>query len=283
MNLRTKRKIAQIESIRWDLFSPEDQAWIFRAMLSSGKKLQQLQDIEGEVSYLAHSKGYCHCCCTVSDFSSTDVWLRDHFVCHNCGSSPRERNFVRTLDELIPAWKNKIIHESSPSVSGGSFSTLDNYSASYFLPERSLGEIISPSCTVQNLEKLTFEDDSFDLFFTQDVMEHVFNPQRAFNEILRVIKPGGWHIFSTLRHVTQRCSKQRAKLVGGSVIHIKEPIYHGNPVDDKGALVTYDWGRDFEKLVYKWTGCELKTFNKSDSSRGIAGAMFETFAMQKNA
>lgn len=38
---------------------------------------------------------------------------------------------------------------------------------------------------------LPFEDDSFDLIMSQAVLEHVPDPQRAVNELIRVLKPGG--------------------------------------------------------------------------------------------
>jgi 2-polyprenyl-3-methyl-5-hydroxy-6-metoxy-1,4-benzoquinol methylase len=44
---------------------------------------------------------------------------------------------------------------------------------------------------------LTFGDETFDLTITQDVMEHVFNPEKAFQEIMRTTKSGGAHVFTT--------------------------------------------------------------------------------------
>ncbi|MGQ0519368.1 class I SAM-dependent methyltransferase, partial [Bacillus sp. D-CC] len=43
----------------------------------------------------------------------------------------------------------------------------------------------------ENLEDMTFQNESFDLFITQDVFEHVMEPKKAFKEIERVLKPGG--------------------------------------------------------------------------------------------
>ena len=54
-----------------------------------------------------------------------------------------------------------------------------------------MGAIIYDSCTNQNLEKLTYEDESFDVVITQDVFEHINEPFQAFKEIARVLKPGG--------------------------------------------------------------------------------------------
>ena len=48
----------------------------------------------------------------------------------------------------------------------------------------------------QNLEQLTFSDNSFDIVITSDVMEHVRLDDRAHQEIRRVLKPGGVYLFT---------------------------------------------------------------------------------------
>jgi ubiquinone/menaquinone biosynthesis C-methylase UbiE len=43
---------------------------------------------------------------------------------------------------------------------------------------------------------MPFSDNSYDLVFLIEVLEHVHNPQKALSEIYRVLKPGGTLIFS---------------------------------------------------------------------------------------
>ena len=62
---------------------------------------------------------------------------------------------------------------------------------------------------------LTFPDESFDLVISQDVMEHVPDPSRAFAEIARVLKPGGSHIFTVPQDRSLSRSVMRAKLTTG--------------------------------------------------------------------
>lgn len=45
--------------------------------------------------------------------------------------------------------------------------------------------------TVEDIHALTFADDSFDGLFCIAVLEHVYDPKKAAEEIVRVLKPGG--------------------------------------------------------------------------------------------
>lgn len=279
MRWRVRRAIQKLSNIDWSELTELEQAWLFRAMLKAGKNLQNTQGVSGDVKYLVSSSGYCHCCKQQAVFCSDDVWLRDHLACSSCGSTPRQRNLIRTLDELIPAWDTKVIHESSPG--NEYFRSLPEYSFSQFISDLELGCEIQHGGTNQNLERLTFPDESFDIVITQDVMEHVFSPEKAMTEVLRVLRPGGWHIFTTPRHLHLMKSVKRASFVNNKIKYIKPAEYHGNPVGDGKALVTFDWGMDFESLVQKWTGRPVITRNERDLSRGIVGSQFEVFAVQK--
>jgi len=95
----------------------------------------------------------------------------------------------------------------------------------------------------ESLETLTFPDRSFDLMITQDVMEHIPDPDRAFQEIARVLKPGGAHIFTVPLVRKGEPSRRRAVFhPDGQIEHILPPEYHGNPVDGSGSLLVMDWG-----------------------------------------
>ena len=100
----------------------------------------------------------------------------------------------------------------------------------------------------ENLEQLTFQNNTFDIFITQDVMEHVLNPEKAFREIERVLDKGGIHIFTTPIYLFTK-TRARVQFDGKKYTNILPPIYHGNPIDEKGSLVTYDWGEDIGEFI----------------------------------
>ena len=52
------------------------------------------------------NSGYCVCCDRNTVFVSENNWLRDFYVCMNCGSIPRERALMYAIERYAPNWKN---------------------------------------------------------------------------------------------------------------------------------------------------------------------------------
>jgi SAM-dependent methyltransferase len=50
---------------------------------------------------------------------------------------------------------------------------------------------IVPNITIAPAEKLPFEDEMFDIVFSNEVLEHVNDDRKAIEEAVRVLKPGG--------------------------------------------------------------------------------------------
>jgi SAM-dependent methyltransferase len=155
-----------------------------------------------------------------------------------------------------------------------------DYSYSFFYEDVPVGSY-KEGMRCENLESLTFSDASFDIFITQDVLEHVFHPDRALGEITRVLRPGGIHIFTAPKNKHLLKSYRRARLVDRAVEHLHEPIYHGNPIGDGRSLVTWDYGADFDDLIQQWSGCSACNFIIRDRSHGIDGEYLDVFVTLK--
>jgi SAM-dependent methyltransferase len=199
-------------------------------------------------------RGICPICEKPVTFSAKESWFRDHLFCSFCGSIPRERALMKVISNYFPNWRDLNIHESSPGGRGASIKLHNEckaYSASQFYPDITPGHAHpSSGYRCEDLEKLTFSDNSFDLFISQDVMEHIFDPEAAFKEIARVLKPGGAHIFTVpLINKTRNSEVWAYRDASGEVIYHHEPEWHGNPVDEKGALVTMHWGYDIAGFI----------------------------------
>ncbi len=94
----------------------------------------------------------------------------------------------------------------------------------------------------EDIEAMSFSDESFDVIVSNDVLEHVNRPRKALSEIWRVLTNNG-HLIMTVPFGTDwDKNTTRAQIVDGDVLHYSEPIYHGNPVADEGSLVFTDFG-----------------------------------------
>jgi SAM-dependent methyltransferase len=89
----------------------------------------------------------------------------------------------------------------------------------------------------EDLQRLSFPNDAFHLVTTNEVLEHVPSIDAALGEVHRVLRDGGWHIGTAPFAMGQYESVTKAKLQDGKIIHLTEPEYHGNPVDERGSLV----------------------------------------------
>ncbi len=224
--------------------------------------------------------GYCPCCRSKTRFVAYNPWLRDYYACAKCGSIPRQRHVIAVLDARMPGWENKLIHESSPSNDFISRHAV-NYSSSQYLPDVPFGTE-RDGVRSENIEALTFADESIDVFITQDVMEHVFNPAEALREIHRVLRPGGAHVFTAPTHVDLPTSICRARLADdGTVEHLLPESYHGNPVGDGRALVTWDYGQDTQQLFERWVGTPVEVYDRPNPKQGIEAAFLRVYVIRK--
>ena len=126
---------------------------------------------------------------------------------------------------------------------------LPGYASSYYWPDVAPGtEHEGVRC--EDLRKLTFEDESFDLVVSSDILEHVRGPLDAFAEILRVLRPGGRHAFTVpLFWPLPSTTTTRVDYSGPEDKFLVPPVYHGCPTDAAGALVYTDFGMDLPEQL----------------------------------
>ena len=228
--------------------------------------------------------GYCDICEKEVEFRIDGEFLRNHFICTECKSLPRQRAFLHVLKMCRPDWRTACMHESSPGGPSSDylFQHAKNYSISHYYPELPSGTRGPEGVICEDLEKMSYPDNVFDVFITQDVMEHIFDIKAAFNEVKRVLRPGGFFLFTVPYYKDLPTSFCRAKrLENGSIRYLTKAIYHGNPVDDNGALVTWDYGRDFPDLVARMCGLHPVLLRIESRYHGLDGEMMEVFLMRK--
>jgi len=246
-------------------------------------------NVQAEVreSVMTEYRGHCPICAADVTFRVEGEWLRDQLICPSCpnGSIPRERALALVLDEVGPAWRDLRVHESSPSSRGISAKLsreCRQYVATQFFPGHAPGAAVG-IWRNEDLARQTFSDHSFDIVVSLDVMEHVYEPERVFQEIHRTLVARGLYISTfPVRNAQVAGWERRFELMpDGSRRDIKEPEIHGNPVNEEGAIVTVDWGYDLHKTIADWAPFDVRVHRFADRTHGILGEYTEVVVCSK--
>ena len=225
--------------------------------------------------------GFCPICDKRTVFFKTGNWNRDHYHCARCLSIPRQRALVQVLGDFRPNWRDLSIHESSPNGATHKKFKLEakNYTPTqYFLDVKPGGFHNGVRC--EDLAEQTFGDAVFDLVITQDVLEHLQDPVASLQEISRTLRPNGIHLFTVPWYSTQE-TVIRARQSESGVEHLLPPDFHHNPVDDEGALVITEWGRDLVDTIYAACGMTTTIVRIKDRSIGVDAKFIEIFVSRK--
>jgi SAM-dependent methyltransferase len=107
----------------------------------------------------------------------------------------------------------------------------------------------------EDLTRLTYPDNAFDLILTSETLEHVPDLNAALCEIHRVLAPGGRHLFTVPVLPGAKQTYARAIVQPDGSIHDRSPrICH--PGGDWGYPVFTELGTDLEALL---TGAGFQT------------------------
>jgi SAM-dependent methyltransferase len=219
------------------------------------------------------NEGHCPICDRRSRFVAVELPMRDFYRCEECCSLPRERALMLVIEREYPNWRSLRIHEFGPvgrAVSQRLQRECEGYCATHWLDDAGGGHRYG-MYIAERLECLSFKPETFDLHITQEALKHLESPAAAFAEIARTLKPGGAHIFTVPLVRRDQPSHQRVRrTTDGSVEFLEPPVHHGNP-QQRGTLVTMDWGHDITSLIRDASGLETRTIDIDDLEHGVRG------------
>jgi SAM-dependent methyltransferase len=195
-----------------------------------------------------HRFGRCTVCGKNTLFFLIDPeCLRNTMICLFCRSAARNRHVAKAILGLVdrggtsiadlPATGDVTVYNAATD---DCFSRVlrgyPGYFSSCYKEGLATGTEISPRTSCQNIEALTYPDNSFDFVITEDVFEHVRRPEEGFREICRVLRPGGYHVFTVPFHF-DRPTLVRVDTTGDEDVHLLPPEYHGDPL--RGTILAY--------------------------------------------
>lgn len=201
--------------------------------------------------------GFCEFCHKPTTFKVD--WLysdgivpnyRERMLCQHCGLNNRQRFIAFLVRKQLEKEAGKTVYLYE-QVTGFYKLIYSMYSkdhmiigSEYLGHSKKKGEVVNGLRHEDALD-LSFQNSSLDLVVSQDVLEHVPDYLKAIEESYRVLKKGGLFILSIPFHINRDITQQRAKLQDDNVLEYSlPPEYHGNPVDENGSLVFFDYGWD---------------------------------------
>ncbi|MEO7801343.1 MAG: class I SAM-dependent methyltransferase, partial [Ginsengibacter sp.] len=147
---------------------------------------------------------------------------------------------------------------------------INNYVCSeYFGPVDIIGKELNGILNI-DLREIPFKENNFDFVITTEVFEHVPEPYKGFEEIHRVLKKGGSHIF-TVPYKGHGKDEVKA-IIGedGEIIHLAPPEYHGDPIRGEGILVYTIFAEEMQEKL-KEMGFNVKVNHTRNPIWGILG------------
>jgi SAM-dependent methyltransferase len=203
----------------------------------------------------------CFICGGLSEFICKEGLTIRESACPKCGGLRRNSDLARiiihtfsqnetlSLSRANPFLKHLRIFEAQASGPlHNVLKDLPHYICSEYFDNIPNGTRNLEGILCENLHYLSFPDETFDLVITQDVLEHVESPEKAFSEIKRVLKPGGYHIFTVPYH-ENKPTLRRVIVENEEKIYKYPQAFHGDPLREKGALVFTDFGSDMNTMI----------------------------------
>lgn len=208
-----------------------------------------------------HRIGKCNVCGEHTLFFCDNLkGMRGSMACLSCYSVSRNRHVAKIIMDTFGVEADslkdgsrmlktlKIYNTSTKGALNKVLSTLPNYVCSEYIDGVKPGTKSQDGILCEDLQHLSFSDNSFDLVITEDIFEHIRHPEKGWGEIRRVLKPGGYHIF-TIPFAFEKSTFNRVDTSTSTDIYVVPPRYHGDPLRNEGILVYNDFGVDlFEQL-----------------------------------
>jgi SAM-dependent methyltransferase len=206
---------------------------------------------------------------TMGDPATSAAYTRrESLFCRSCCSSLRVRGIANVLLSLYGPGADSVAQlvrqESFRRLEVAEINTIGSMGSLHsFLVQSArlafseyrgadrLGEVIGGARN-EDICRLTYADESFDLVLSSDTLEHVPDFRAALRETRRVLRPGGRHVFTVPIVASRATTETRATIGGdGEIVHLLPPLYHGRgaalyryiPVGED-LLAFTEFGRD---------------------------------------
>src|ERR1700722_1290148 len=117
----------------------------------------------------------------------------------------------------------------------------------------------------QDVQHLTFDDETFDLVTSNQVFEHVPEDIQGFRECARVLKPGGALIFAVPLRDLPSTERKAYFDAAGTLRIIGEPEYHDSRLGGRGSALCF-WHHSIRDIAARVQGAGFESVRLVDVS-----------------
>jgi hypothetical protein len=192
----------------------------------------------------------------LADFVFSDgknVNWRERLVCPKTGLNNRQRAAVHIMDSELGVIPQESVYITEQVTALYNFLLVKNpgvIGSEFLGASIPRGSFDKKGVRNEDLTKLTFENDTFDVVLSFDCLEHMPDFVSGIKEVSRVVKPGGRLMWSVPFRTDLEFNLQRASLdPKGRIIHHEQPEYHGDPISSEGCLCFTHFGWEMLEQV----------------------------------
>lgn len=174
---------------------------------------------------------------------------RESTTCPSCGLCARQRFVIHTLDTLLDVTNRGshiyLTESGSPLELAMSRRYPRVVHSEYVdgMPRGTLVKLRGHVTRNEDLTRLSFPSHTFDVIASFDVLEHIPDYRAALADMTRCVNAKGALLLSAPFNLNEHEHVVRARLRhDGSVEHLLEPEYHGDPNSSEGVLCFYHFG-----------------------------------------
>ena len=193
---------------------------------------------------------------------------KESMICPWCGSKLRGRRlaavFLRCVGskaDSIEAYRNSedaglktVLILNRVDGLSERLAGLEGVVQSEFIDGAAPGEVVSGE-RHEDAQALTFPDHSFDIVISSETLEHIPNLDKALEEIARVLRPGGEHVFTIpLKPGTTRTEPRMRLDENGCIVDCMQ-LRLNHPGGSWGWPVVTEFGDDLPQYLAErgWT------------------------------
>ena len=229
--------------------------------------LARMNVIEDHIASAAVRDGYCVNCEAMTPLTvfggamlGKHINLREGMVCQVCGLNARSRLLLLAATELFSSTDQRraVMEAFSPFAAAVQRRWPGSQLSEYFGPDRAPGAVTQRAGTTgkaeatrhEDLMRLSYDDASLDGVIHNDVLEHVSEVARAFEEVYRVLRPGGTALFTMPWFPWLQQTLVRGRLrTDGTLEEFHPAEYHGDGLRPEGIYTFYNFGADLGALL----------------------------------